>query len=101
MVQSELGSACTLNDLSIRVSPNIGGYGANDTLDFYVMHNGAITPITCSLTVSSSSITTCSDTAHTVSAAEGDLFAFYYVDTNNADAANTPYVYITSSVACN
>jgi hypothetical protein len=100
-VQAPLPRACTLSNLSIRVSPNAGGYGGDDTLDFYVMHNGALTAISCSLTVSSSVITTCSDTIHTLAAAEGDLFAFYFTDTNGGDASNTPFVSVVSSVACN
>jgi hypothetical protein len=99
-MQSTLPSACTLKNLSIRVSSNIGGYGGNDTLVFSIMHNGTLTPITCSLTVSGSNTTTCSDTTHTVSAAAGDLFAFYFTDSNGSDADNTPYVYVASSVAC-
>jgi hypothetical protein len=100
IAQATLGSACSLHNLSIRVSPNLGGYGGNDTLNFYVVHNGATTAIECSLTVSSSNTETCSDTTHTVSASEGDLFAFYFVDTNGSDASNTPYVDVASSVAC-
>jgi hypothetical protein len=100
ITQSSLASACTLRNLNIRVSPNIGGHGGNDTLNFYVMHNGAVTGITCSVTVSSSEIESCSDTTDTISASAGDLFAFYLVDTNVVDADNTPYVYVASSVAC-
>jgi hypothetical protein len=99
-VQTPLPAACTLRNFGIRVSPNVGGYGGNDTLEFYVMHNGTLTAIACSLTISSSNITTCSDTSHTVSAAAGDLFAFYFVNTNSSDADNSPYVLVTSSVAC-
>lgn len=100
-MQSVLPSACTLKNLGIRVSPNIGGYGGNDTLTFSVMRNGAITNISCTVTVSGSNIATCSDTTHTIAAAAGDLFAFYYTNSNSADADNGPYVYVASSVACN
>jgi hypothetical protein len=100
ITQSTLPSACTLKNLSIRVSRNIGGYGGNDTLVFSIMHNGTITALSCTLTVNSSSTTTCTDTTHTVPAAAGDLFAFYFVDTNAGDADNTPFAYFASSVAC-
>jgi hypothetical protein len=103
MVQSSVPTACTLNNLSIRVSPNITvlGGGGNDTLTFSMMHNGAISALSCSLTVSSTNIETCSDTSHTVSVNAGDLIAFYFTNLNNADQFKSPAVWMSSSVACN
>lgn len=100
-IQLTVPAACTLNHLSIRISPNLGGYGGNDTLDFYVNVNNVPSAITCSLTLSSSAIETCSDSTHTVALSTGDRFAFYFVDTNSGDASNTPYAFVTSSVICN
>jgi hypothetical protein len=102
-VQSPVPTACTLNNLSIRVSPNVTVFngGGNDTLTFSVMHNGAVSALSCTLTVSSTNIETCSDTSHTVSVNAGDLIAFYFTNSNHIDEFNSPSVWVTSSVACN
>jgi Collagen triple helix repeat (20 copies) len=102
-VQSTVPTACTLNNFNIRVSPNVTvlGGGGNDTLTFSMMYNGTISALSCSLTVSSTAIETCSDTSHTVSVNAGDLIAFYFTNANNADEFDSPSVWVTSSVACN
>jgi hypothetical protein len=103
IVQATVPNACTLNNLSVRVSPNIPALaaGGNDTLTFSMMHNGVITALSCTLTVSSTAIETCSDASNPVSVNAGDLIAFYFTNSNSADKFNSPAVWVASSVACN
>jgi len=100
-IQLAVPTACTLNTLNIRVSPNLGGFGGNDSLFFYVIVNNVPSSIDCSLTVSSSNIETCSDTTHALALSSGERFAIAFTDSNNSDVNNSPFVTVASSVTCN
>jgi hypothetical protein len=95
--ETPLGTSCTFSGLTVVGSPLQSGSGL-DSITTTLMKNGVATAMTCSLTVSASVNTTCSDSTHTVAVSPTDVVAFRAAD--STAPANQAYVYVSTGVQC-